>query len=496
MAVPGVAFATVFGLALLQALTGLEKASSDANVLVSPLSGFAALTLALNAAGLPSPTHAELLRALTQNKTLLGTGAAQEQAVNAELSALLAAVPSGSGGGAADLDSREQVLLGNAIWAKKGTKVKKAYTDAMAKMFQAKAAVAESAADVNAWVAGVTQGVITQLLDPATRFDLILTNALYFKGKWATPFREGSTSKRPFTTATGAKREVDMMYQQFSAGDALLATAPGKFTAVRLPYRSGNFSAIAVLPSDPATPPESLLPLLGNPKAGAAAGKAAPGAALLAPLPGGSLGSRGAGPWRPPGPGGLAVSLPRFALRGRGSLAAPLKRLGVVAAFSEAAANFERVEGDPAAPFFVSDVIQEVVLNVDEDGTEAAAATAVIMVATSLQIEPPQVVTFDRPFLFALVHDASGVPLVAAVVRDPPPAPAKPKASPPPPPRVAAGARPAAAALPASLGAAAPGFNPGAGSPGWMGSAGFMGAAPQGAAPRAAAAQAPRRLLR
>ncbi|KIZ00196.1 hypothetical protein MNEG_7763 [Monoraphidium neglectum] len=441
---PALAYATAFGLALLQALVGLETQPTDTNALTSPLSGSAALTMALNAAGLPSTTHAELLRALTQNRTLVGTGAAQEQAANAELSRLLAAVPSGSGGGSGAGATGEQVLLANSIWSRKGVPLKKSYVDAMKAAFQATAATANSVSDINAWAKNATQGLIPELLAPGTPFDVVLANALYFKGKWRTQFEGTSTRPWPFTTAKGVKQQVSMMSHEFRAGQVLTAQLPGSFTAVRLPYRSGNFSAIAILPTNASAGPESLLPLLLGPRA--------PAAGLFAPLPGGSGGVKSLTPgalWAPAGPKGLIVQLPRFKLRARMSLVDPLEKLGVKAAFSDAQANFERAEGDPTKPFYVSDVVQEVVLDVDEEGTEAAAATAVVMRTTSAMIdyEPPPRITFDRPFLFALVHDPSGVPLVLGVIRSPPPAAERPA---PVPGRGAAAAAPGYVSNPAA----------------------------------------------
>ncbi|KIZ00197.1 flagellar associated protein, protease inhibitor-like protein [Monoraphidium neglectum] len=369
---PALAYATAFGLALLQALVRLDTQPADTNPLVSPLSGAAALTLALNAAGLPSTTHAELLRALTQNRTLVGTGAALEQAANAELSRLLAAVPSGGGGGRGGGagTTGEQVLLANSVWTRKGVPLKKSYVDAMKKAFQATAATANSVSDINAWAKNVTQGLIPELLAPGTPFDVVLADALYFKGKWRTRFEERATRPWTFTTAKGVKQQargagqgqyiyvfegVSMMSHVFGGGEVLTAQLPGSFTAVRLPYRSGNFSAIAILPANATAGPESLLPLLLGPKA--------PAAGLFAPLPGGAGAVKASAPdalWRPAGPKGLVLQLPRFKLRAKVSLVDPLKKLGVEAAFAEKAADFSRAEGDPARPLVVSDVIQEV----------------------------------------------------------------------------------------------------------------------------------------
>ena len=163
-----------------------------------------------------------------------------------------------------------------------------------------------------------------------------------------------------------------MMSQEFRPGQVLTAELPGSFKAVRMPYRSGNFSAIAILPDNATAGPASLLPLLHGAKA--------PAASLFAPLPGGSGGaldtpvdvvalagsSKGAAgggaAWQPLGTGGLLVRLPKFKLRAHMSLSDPLKKkMGVVAAFSDTMANFSRVEGGPSKQqLYVSQVVQEV----------------------------------------------------------------------------------------------------------------------------------------
>lgn len=142
-----------------------------------------------------------------------------------------------------------------------------------------------------------------------------------------------------------------MMRKEFDEDSLLTAQVPGKFKAVRLPYRSGNFSAIAVLPDSATTKPEPLLPILMPGSAGSS---------VFAPL---GVGSRRYTPgkdstWQRSGR--LAVVMPRFKLRARMSLVDPLKKMGVQAAFSDSAADFSRADADPRAPFYVSDVVQEV----------------------------------------------------------------------------------------------------------------------------------------
>jgi serine protease inhibitor len=142
-----------------------------------------------------------------------------------------------------------------------------------------------------------------------------------------------------------------MMKRRYEEGELLYASAPGKFRAVRLPYRGGNFSAVVMLPDNFSTKPESLLPLLLG------------GGGLLAPLPRGSLvaavgGGSVPGGWQ--AKRRAIVALPRFKLRASMSLSEPLRKLGVAAAFAPTVANFSRAEADPASPFYISDVVQEV----------------------------------------------------------------------------------------------------------------------------------------
>jgi hypothetical protein len=192
-------------------------------------------------------------------------------------------------------------------------------------------------------------------------------------------------------------QQVSMMSHEFRAGQVLTAQLPGSFTAVRLPYRSGNFSAIAILPTNASAGPESLLPLLLGPKA--------PAAGLFAPLPGGSGGVKSLTPgalWAPAGPKGLIVQLPRFKLRARMSLVDPLEKLGVKVAFSDAQANFERAEGDPTKPFYVSDVVQEV------RGAPSAIAATPRLLAAPLLLAPTLAIYAGRVPLGPLIK---GCPL-------------------------------------------------------------------------------------
>ena len=196
---------------------------------------------------------------------------------------------------------------------------------------------------------------------------LVLTNAVHLRARWAHRFTW--TGPAAFTTAAGPV-EVTMM-----AGASSRARTAAGWTSVALPYRDGTLTALAVLPpegTDPATLDVGVL---------AALEEAAP---------------------RP-----VDVALPRLHLTQRTDLRDALVELGMPVQLPEL--------GEDAR---VDRVVQEAVLNVDEDGTVAAAATGVGVVAVSFRMPLP-VVSFDRPFLLLLTDTATRSPLFLAVVRHP-----------------------------------------------------------------------------
>lgn len=271
--------------------------------------------------------------------------------------------------------------------------------------WQAEAQEASSVEPINAWAARVTRGLITTAVPPGTPFDVVLTNAVYFKGLWEFAFKKEATRKQAFALEgpNSGSVEVDMMSRAFKASDrassperrVLYAEGAG-YQAVRLPYRGTSVSAVAVLPS----------------RELAAAGGVA---TALTQLDVGEL--VGLSKFRPVGPGGLEVQLPRFTVKSECvSLKEPLLRMGLSSAFNPEAADFS---GISEQPLFITDVLQSVCVIVDEEGTEAAAVTAVTMMRCAAVMLPPTVVCFDRPFAFLLVDDATGTPLFVGVVTNP-----------------------------------------------------------------------------
>ncbi len=241
---------------------------------------------------------------------------------------------------------------------------------------------------INSWVEGETKDRIKNLLHegditPLTR--LVLTNAVYFKGKWQRQFDPNATRDGEFTLSSGDKAMVKMMSVKVAAP----YMEDDRLQAVRLGYVGGMASMVVVLPRK-----ADALKSGGFLDAG---GFARVGERLKAA-------------------GDVAVLLPRFESSARVSLPGTLARLGMKRAFTESA-EFGRL---CAEPLMISDVIHQAWVKVGEEGTEAAAATAVTMRAGSAAPQDkPRLFLADHPFLYFIVDDRNGGVLFAGRVMDP-----------------------------------------------------------------------------
>jgi serpin B len=248
-------------------------------------------------------------------------------------------------------------------------------------------AKAESARGlINEWTAERTEDKITDLvpdgvLDNLTR--LVLVNAIHFKAPWATPFEDERTVA--FHLLDGTQTDIEMVSQHLSG--AGYAEGDG-WVAVQVPYLGRELAMTVVLADDLA--------------------------ALEGRLDGELLAELTA--TRPPG-SGVNLTMPRWDFRTRLDLKALLSELGMPTAFDAEAAELEGMTAE--ADLYLTHVLHEATITVDEDGTEAAAATGVVVGVTSAPPEPPAEVVLDQPFLF-VVHDLpTGTPLFVGRVTDP-----------------------------------------------------------------------------
>jgi serpin B len=251
--------------------------------------------------------------------------------------------------------------------------------------------------DVNGWVKRKTEGKIERILEQLDRSTAaVILNAVYFKAKWATVFNKAATADADFNLAGRKKISVPTMRR--TGGYALAARS--LYRAVRLPYEVGQLGMVIVLPNEidglaavdrrlDAAEWAQLVTALG-----------APTAAKLTDL-----------------------ALPRFRASFDANLVGQFRAAGMMRAFDPKRADFSGMTGRPASQqqLAIGSIVHRAVIEVMEDGTEAAAASAVSMVAGAARHAPEETQVFhvDRPFGFAILDDASGAILFQGRIVDP-----------------------------------------------------------------------------
>jgi len=249
-------------------------------------------------------------------------------------------------------------------------------------------------ATINAWVEKQTNNKIQNLLGPGTvtpSARLILTNAIYFKGGWADPFSKNATENKDFHLSASKTMQAPMMY---NSGSYDYFKGPS-FQALLLPYAKNEVSMLVLLPDNTDGLPalERSLTAANLEKWTAALNYADQ----------------------------VFVYLPRFKITQQFELNSALEKLGLQSAFDAGVADFSAITGDKS--FSISAAIHKAYIDVDESGTEAAAATAVVMTATAMapRYPPPPPIVFnaDHPFLFLIRDNASGAILFMGRVNDP-----------------------------------------------------------------------------
>jgi serpin B len=231
---------------------------------------------------------------------------------------------------------------------------------------------------INKWVEQETHEKIKNLvpkgaITPATR--LVLANAIYFKADWVNPFSSELTLDMPFNLLDGGQTSVSMMRMDGTAG---LDYAVGDgFQAVELPYVGDRISMLVLVPD---------LGKFSNFEANLNDEKVASIRNNLEIRQ-------------------VELSFPKFSFETSLSLATVLQQMGMVNAFDAGRADFSGMDGK--GQLYISDIFHKAFVAVDEKGTEAAAASAVLMKATA-EILPDVQLTIDRPFIFLILDKASG----------------------------------------------------------------------------------------
>lgn len=288
-----------------------------------------------------------------------------------------------------------KLSVANALWGQKGYHFEPVFTQTIDKFYGGGFNEVDFPDDkpatihkINTWVEDKTAGKIRDLIhsddiNELTR--LVITNAIYFKGDWASQFKKAATKDEPFHLSNGKTVQAPMMRQ---TGDFRFARENG-MAVIELPYQDNDLSMIAILPDgDIEKMGEGLS--LGNMQKLRAAMRSQE----------------------------VDVTIPRFKFDARYLIGGNLSAMGMPDAFSEGLADFSGITGKK--DLYITSVIHQAMIDVNEEGSEAAAATAVVMGGKSVRFDMPETFHADRPFFFMIVHNATGSILFMGRVSNPP----------------------------------------------------------------------------
>lgn len=360
----------IFGLNL---YSRLSTETLDENLFISPLSVSMALGMTLN--GAVGDTRSGMLETLEKQGL-------SEESINASYQSLLDRFT--------QLDPKVQLDIANSIWYKEGFDVEPAFLDVNQTYFDAEIASLDfddpSSPDViNHWVDDKTNGLIDKIIDQINPLDVMyLINAIYFKGTWTYEFDEANTTDQPFYNHDDTQSTIPLMSL---AGSVAYARTPDA-SIIDLPYGDSLFSMTLVLPNDPGSfddlaatiSPETWHDWTDDLRAT-----------------------------------DITAFIPRFKLEYKKSLKGVLASMGMETALSPNTADFSGIHS--RQDLFISDVMHKTFVEVNEEGTEAAAVTAVVVTTESAGGDQPIVFRADRPFIFAIrEHHSNSILFIGKVV--------------------------------------------------------------------------------
>ena len=362
-----------FGFSLMKQVVG-ERPND--NVFISPYSASAALQMVWQGAAGETKTEMDQALALTNFKAETA-GSAYKELDNSIKSAA----------------AKVALNVANSIWYAPNIRLNPEFVSVNQNFYGAKLSALDftdprSAGVVNSWVSEATHGKINKIVEPplSSRTGLILANAIYFKGNWEHKFDNNTTKEEPFHLRDGRQKQTRMMRQtrKFSYQEN------GEFQAIRLPYVGNRLGMLVFLPATNSSPNK-----------------------LLADLDGAA--------WREKIMPKFheregTIVLPRFKLEFKADLVRSLKAMGIQQAFSPTANFFGISDGQ----LYVSGVDHASFVEVNEEGTEAAAATQVTVALTSAMptVRPFQMIV-DRPFFFAIEDNSTHSILFMGLINDP-----------------------------------------------------------------------------
>lgn len=349
-----------------------DRLDGEGNIFLSPVSATLALGMTMNGA------RGETL---TEMRAALGFGPLELRQINESYRGLMELL--------LGLDPGVDVRIANSIWYRDTFPFEQSFFDTAREYFSAEVAglqMVDSDRDIiNDWVSRATNGKIPEIVDEIRRDHVMfLINGVYFKGSWTERFDPAVTRDDEFLLSSGETTRVSMMSGKPSFGHRWM----DGYEVIDLPYGGGAFSMTILLPA-PGEGVDDLVASLDVEEWRAATNDL---------------------PVRE-----MDLYLPRFRVEYKQELNDALKALGMESAFVPGGADFTGMSASAGHDLSISRVLQKSYVDVNEEGTEAAAATSVEMVVTSL---PPSV-RVDRPFVFAIRERFSSTILFIGKIVDP-----------------------------------------------------------------------------
>lgn len=353
-----------------------QSSENPGNIMVSPLSVYAALSMTQN--GAEGQTKTDM-------KNTLKAGEIPEDELNKGLKEWMN-----------DLNSNVEgidLTVANSIWYRKGFEADEEFLKKNNDYYSAASLKNldfndKKAPDtINEWVKDATNGTIDKIIDQINDDMMIyLINAVYFKGDWKDPFSSNNTYKQPFNSPERTEN-MDFMHRR---GDMSYLSSDGT-EGVLLPYVGEKFALIALLPPEGETPREMIDNFSANKIWKLIKNKEDKT---------------------------INLSMPKFESNYENSLIEELSNMGMETAFDPNNADFSLMQKSRDKDLCISDVKHKTFIKVDEKGTEASAVTSIGIGATSAPMQI-QELTFDRPFIYGIVDLENGLPLFIGIMENP-----------------------------------------------------------------------------
>ncbi|MEX2567015.1 MAG: serpin family protein, partial [Cyclobacteriaceae bacterium] len=295
-----------------------------------------------------------------------------------------------------ELDPKVRLSIANAIWYKQEFDVNPDFEETVRNSFGAEVAGLDMANPqsvnvINRWIENNTEGLIKDMLDaiPANAV-MYLVNAIYFKADWKYRFNASNTQKTPFYVSSGNEVAVDMMRMEESASMRYFSN--GGLEYLEIPYSTGQYN-MGVITSDEFNLDDKLQ----------------------------DFSFEDLEYWRENATeGNFILQMPKFKLRYKmEKMNEDLMALGLEKPFYPSPVNFTKLFAHPTDPMYISRVIHDALIEVDERGSEAAAATVVEIGLTSAGPHQPRVFALDKPFVFLIQDNHSGAILFMGKLGNP-----------------------------------------------------------------------------